>query len=384
MLRRHRPAAIGLIALLAATGCTAPTATDWVEPTITSSPTTPAGSGLTTNPAPSSTPASLSSTTTTSLPDLVSSTAADIPAEPAYCPGSDVLCEANSAAGSTYLQTNVVGGTFGFRFVRVGGRVVGSLHPEQVFYPASSIKVLAHLHAVRWAAAQPDPAEALTTPIPVYSDSCTGEGASWTEPLAAVLAAMMIDSDNQRANAVLDYFGMEAVNTTATEVVGTSDTVLAHRFGCGGPQNDPANQSTALDLSRIYERFALGDVLDAEAAGLFTSLMLGPVWPSFESAVIAEGEALGLESEMVEAFRAAIGLLYKAGWWGTNLSVGGLLRLPGAACEGDPPREYAFAVFVSGADTVADGFDVSDVVAVVLREEIRAALREVADPACPP
>jgi hypothetical protein len=124
------------------------------------------------------------------------------------------------------------------------------------------------------------------------------------------------------------------------------------------------------------------DVLDAEAAGIFTSLMLGPAWPSFESVVTVQGEALGLDWEAVEAFRVAIDLFYKAGWWGTNLSIGGLLRLPGAPCEGDAPREYAFAVFVAGADTVADRFEVSDVVAVVLREEIRAALLELADPSC--
>jgi len=385
MFRRFRPPAIWLIALLAATSCTAPTGTERIEPTGTSSPTTTAGEGQTTNPTASSTPTPLSATTTTSRPDLVSSTSADIPTEPAHCPNdSDVLCEGNSAAGSAYLQANVVGGTFGFRFVRIGGGVVASLNPEHSFYPASSIKVLAHLHAVRWAVAQPDPAEALTTPIPVYYDSCTGEGTFWTEPLAAVLAAMMIDSDNQRANAVLGYFGGAAINATATEVVGTSDTVLAHRFGCGGPANDPANQSTALDLSRIYERVARGDVLDAEATGIFTSLMLGPAWPSFESVVAAEGEALGLDWEAVEAFRAAIDLSYKAGWWGTNLSIGGLLRLPADPCEGDPPREYAFAVFVAGADTVAERFDVSDVVAVVLREEIGAALLELADPSCTP
>jgi hypothetical protein len=381
----RRLVAIGLIALLALAGCTASAGTDRTRPTGIGNATTAAGPGGTPGPAASSTLVPTDPTTTTSSPDPASSTAVDASAGPGHCPGgAEVLCEANTAAGSAYLRANVVGGTYGFRFVRVGGGVVASLNPDRVFYPASSVKVLAHLHAVRWAAAQPDPADALAVPIPVYEDPCAGGGAFRTEPRSAVLAAMMIDSDNQRADAVLDYFGTEAVNASAREVVGTSNTVLAHRFGCGGPGNDPANQSTAFDLSRVYEQVARGEVLDAEAARIFARLMLGLPWPSLELAVAAEGEALGLDSEAVEGFQEGIALLYKAGWWGTNLSIGGLLGLPAVPCAGASPREYAFAVFVDGAEAVADGFEVSDVVAVVLREEIRAALREWAAPSCPP
>jgi hypothetical protein len=296
----------------------------------------------------------------------------------------DAACETNTAAGAAYLQANVVGGSYGFRFVGPGGEVIASLNPEESFYPASSVKVLLHLHAVRWVSAQADRAAALATSIRVYEDTCAGAGAFWTEPLSVVLTAMMIESDNRRANAVLDHFGMAAVGQTIFEVAGATDTRLVHRFGCGGPANDPVNQSTALDLSRVYERAAREDVLDVEAFADFSGLMLGPLWPSLASAVEAEGESLGLGSEEVEAFQSATQLSYKAGWWETNLSVGGLLRLPPGPCQGDLPREYAFAVFVSGADSTAAGFDVSDVVAVVLREEIRTALREVAAPSCPP
>jgi hypothetical protein len=374
---RLRPAAIGLLALVAATGCAGSTGGEWGSSSTTGS-TTAAAVG----PADGST--ALLSTTTTARPDALSSTTADLP--PGFVGCLDVpdsRCVANSSAGSAFLQASVVGGTYGFRFVRVGGEVVASWNPEHPFYPASSIKVLQHLHAVRWAAAQPDPAQALHTPIPVYDDSCAGEGTFHREPLGAVLAAMMIESDNQRANAIQDYFGRAAINATAADVVGTADTVLAHRFGCGGPANDPANRSTAFDLSRIFERVAGEEALDAEGTRIFESLMLGSVWPSLESAVAVEGAALGLDPEAVEAFQAAIELHYKAGWWGTNLSIGGLLRFPPAPCERDAP-EYAFAVFVDGADAVADGFDVSDVVAVVLREEIRTALLALVDPSCPP
>ncbi len=379
---RLRLLAIGLAVLLTAAGCAGPAQTGWLDPATTSGTT---GTDETGAPVATTTLETPGSTTTMPSPDPVPSTGSSMPAEPAYCPaGSGPACEENSAAGAVYLAANVAGGTFGFRFVRVGGGVLASLNPEHSFYPASSIKVLAHLYAVRWVAVQPDPEEALATPIPVYDDPCAALGTYQVEPLAAVLAAMMIDSDNRRANAVIDRFGRDAINATAIDVAGVSDTVLAHRFGCGGPANDPANRSTALDLSRVYERMAEGDVLDAEAGRIFTSLMLGPVWPSLASAVAAEGEALGLDWEMVEAFRGAVGLSYKAGWWDTHLSIGGLVGLPAGGCRGDPPRQYAFAVFVDGADWVADGFDVSDLVAVVLREEIRTALAEAAASPCSP
>lgn len=327
---------------------------------------------------PGSTP-----TTPSSVP--VPPAGSSMAAEPGHCPaGSDPACEVNSAAGASYLEANVAGGTVGFRFIGVGEGVLASLNPDHPFYPASSIKVLAHLHAARWAAARPDPDEALAAPIPVYEDFCAGEGSHRNEPLAEVLAAMMIDSDNQRADAVLDFFGREAIVATATDVAGLSETVLAHRFGCGGPANDPANRSTALDLSRVYERVAEGRALDVEAGRIFRSLMLGPVWPSLEAAVAAEGEALGLAPETVAAFGSAVDLIYKSGWWETNLSTGGLLRLPSGLCEGDARHEYAFAVFVDGADRVAEGFDVSDLVAVVLRGEIRVALAEAAASPCGP
>lgn len=376
MLRLARLISVLSAVLLAGAGCSSGGVAGG------SSSTAPPGSVSTV--AASSTTGEAGATPTGAVP-VEPASPTTLPFGSARCPEtSGASCEADTVAGEAYLEARVAGGSFGFRFARPGGEVIASLNPEEAFYPASSIKVLLHLHALRWVSAQPDRRAALATPIPVYENSCTAEGAMRTEPLEAVLRQMMIESDNQRANAILDHFGREAINATAAEVAGLSDTALAHRFGCGGPANDPANRSTALDLSRVYERVALGDVLDAEGFAAFAGLMLGPMWPSLTSAVAAEGRSLGLAPETVTAFGSAVELVYKAGWWETNLSIGGLLRLPTGLCEGDARREYAFAVFVSGADAVAPGFDVSDVAAVVLREEIEAALAETAQSPCAP
>lgn len=377
--RAHR-CAFGLIALLIATGCTDSGGSGWGESPAPGTTPTTAEAGRTSLPATSGGEEPADPIATTTLPAPVSSAGEGTPPRPIFCPaGSGPACEANSAAGAAYLAARVTGGTYGFRVVRVGEGVLASLNPEHAFYPASSVKVLAHLHAVRWVAGQPDPAEALAIPVPVYEDQCAGEGSFWTEPLATVLAAMMIDSDNRRADAILDYFGREEINRTAVETLGLSDTVLAHPFGCGGPANEPPNRSTALDLSRIYEQVAGIGLLGDEATDIFTRLMLGPIWPSLADVVAAVGEDHGLGREQVEAWREKIELSYKAGWWGTHLSVGGLLTLPGGADGDGPPRQYAFAVFVDGADAVAAGFDVGEVVAVVLRAEVGAALLEAVE-----
>ena len=376
---------IGLVAVVVVAGCAGSGGIDGVGPTgAGGSTSTPAGAA-TTAPAPSSTrpetittsaPAPTSAVTTT--PGTPSPT---LPAGTVPCPaGADPSCADNTAVGSSYLQANVSGGTYGFRFVRVGDGLLASLNPEHGFYPASSLKVIHLLHAIRWVGGRPDPEAALATPIPVLEDPCAATGISWAEPLSAVLEAMMIRSDNLRANAIQDYFGREALNATATDFAGTTATLLAHRFGCGGPANDPANRSTALDLSRIYERIALGEALDPKGARLLASFMLGPVWPSLDAAVRAAGAALGMDAAAVGAFRDGIELRYKAGWWGTDLSLGGYLVLPAPACDEDPPRMYAFAVFVDGAASVTASFEVSDLVAVVLRDEIRASLQAVLDP----
>lgn len=373
---------IGLVAIVVVAGCAGP---GGVEPTgAGGSTSTPAGAA-TTAPAPSSTrPA----TTTTSAPASTStvittpgSPSPTLPAGTTSCPaGADPSCEDNTAVGSSYLQANVSGGTYGFRFVRVGDGLLASLNPEHAFYPASSLKVIHLLHAIRWAGGRLDLEAALATPIPVLEDPCAATGTSWVEPLSAVLEAMMVRSDNLRANAIQDYFGREALNATAIDFAGTTATLLAHRFGCGGPANNPANRSTALDLSRIYERISLGEALDPEGARLLASFMLGPLWPSLDAAVHAAGAALGMDAAAVGAFRDGIELRYKAGWWGADLSLGGYLVLPAPACAGSPSRVYAFAVFVDGAAAVTASFEVSDLVAVVLQDEIRASLQAVLDP----
>jgi len=298
--------------------------------------------------------------------------------------GSDESCTATCAARTARLgalfEEKVEGGSFGFVLLDVRGGALASWHAQETFYPASSIKVLYLLEVIRWVAAQADPAAALRTALPVRAEGCGG-GPSTPEPLDAVLRAMMRQSDNLRANAVGDYFGLEAINRTAAELGGVSpQSVVVHRFACGGPANDPANRMTAADLAEVYRRYGAGSLLGGAADALFASYLLGAETGVLDAVAAEEAAALG-RPDLAARFLSRVSLIYKTGWWGTNLSIGGYAGMPRRGCGTIYERGLAFAAFVSEADAVAVGFDMPQSVGELLREEIRASLITLSLPA---
>ena len=296
------------------------------------------------------------------------------------CPASSPACDARTARVQAFLDEKVTGGHFGFVLTGIGGSVLASLRADEGFYPASSIKVLYLLEAVRWVGSRDDPVAALRTLLPVNTDGCGG-GVLSLEPLDTVLLAMMKQSDNLRANAVGDFFGLEAINQTARYLGGVGPgSIVAHRFACGGPANDPPNRMTAADLAGVYARYGAGTLLDAPTADLFASYFLDAGTGILDAVVAEEAAALG-QPDLAAWFESRVDLIYKAGWWGTDLSVGGYAALPRRGCSAVYERRLAFAVFVSEADAVAPGFDITESVGEVLRQEIRAALASLSLPA---
>jgi len=277
------------------------------------------------------------------------------------------------------LNERVEGGSYGFVLLGTEGSVLASWRAGESFYPASSIKVLYLLEAVRWVGSQEDAAAALRSPLPVDGNGCGG-GGTRLEPLEEVLRAMMQQSDNLRANAVGDHFGLAAINRTAAALGGVSaESAVAHRFGCGGPANDPPNRMTAADLAGVYQRYGAGTLLDPAAADRFASFFLD-AGTGILDAVVAEESAAWGGADSAAWFRSRVDLIYKAGWWGTSLSVGGYVGLPRRVGASVAERGLAFALFVSEAEAVAPGFDLAGMVGELLREEIRAALATFGPP----
>jgi len=293
----------------------------------------------------------------------------------------------NSNAATTRVGQILRSGTdgeTGLYLKQNGGGSLASLQSSRVFEPASSIKILIGLHAMR----QVDAGLAsLNQSVVVYAPgagSCPSNVVTGTETMGNAILAMLENSDNQRTKAMIDTFGFSAINQTATNI-GLTGTHLNHYPGCGGP---PANQLTLVDASKIYEGIANGSLLTAASrsalyarmpaqAGDFTGIQ-----SAVNTIVDAEAPAFGLNATEVSQFKVRLATHYKAG--GYTLCTPGCLEYRSVAGSAEVPlcvngvaskRDYTWGIFIDGASGAAAANNTFNAAkAEPLREPIRAAL----------
>lgn len=239
-----------------------------------------------------------------------------------------ITCAAPSEEAHELFHDATTGGFHGFIVKEVGGRVLAALNADAAFYPASTLKLVHFAHALAWIANEGESGIAITTPV----DGCAGTGEGPVRPLTELIDLMMQQSDNAAANAIQSHFGLPALVETA-KTSGMADTRLVHGFGCGGPANDPANATTAVDLIRLLEGIVDGSVVPASARSEVTSTMTDVT------------SAAGLEG-------SGITVLAKEGWYGTTLTIAGFAFVPGG-----PP--LVFAAFTDEAEAVDPGFTIT-------------------------
>jgi hypothetical protein len=289
----------------------------------------------------------------------------------------------NSNAITTRVGQQLRAGTdgrVGLYLKQVGGPVLAALQEDFVFEPASTIKVVPHLYAMR--EVQNNNAE-LSDLLPRYTDaatSCPTTAQSGNEPLSTVLAAMMKNSDNARTRATIDTFGQNDINSMAQSTVGMSDSSINHVIGCGGPV---ANQLTLRDAGLLYEGVADGSLLDAAHRQQFFALMFGPSWSRLNQ-IVAEEAPNGMPAAEVQSFRSQVQTYLKGGSYGVGglayRSHAGWARLPFCVNGLIQPREYVYGVFIHGAsDHAAADATIGAVGGEVLREQIRAGLESWSD-----
>jgi hypothetical protein len=166
-----------------------------------------------------------------------------------------------------------VDGSWAFVVKEVGGGVLAARFGDAQFYPASTLKIL-HAAAVGRAGLEPGTAIATATGCEPPAD---GPDAT----VGALVTAMITESDNAAANAIQFHLGADALGAAATEA-GMADTHVHHAFGCGGPDNEPANHTTAADLVSLVEGVADGSLgsLPAATALVDVSVLTGapPGW----------------------------------------------------------------------------------------------------------
>lgn len=298
-----------------------------------------------------------------------------------------IMVNNSNAATSRVGQIlrNGTDGETGLYLKQIGGGVQAGLQENRVFEPASSIKILIGLHAMR----QVDAGASLSQNVIVYappaSGSCPTSTITGVEPMGNAILAMLENSDNNRTKAMIDTYGFAAINQTA-QAIGLTGTHLNHYPGCGGP---PANQLTLSDAGLIYEGIANGTLLSSTnrpslysrmpaQAGDFTGIV------SAANAIIdAEAPAFGLTATEISQFKSRLLTHYKAGGYtlcpsGTCLeyrSVAGSAEIPQCTRGLIGSRSYVWGIFIDGSSSAAaaDGtFNAAK--AEPLREPIRAAL----------
>ena len=289
-----------------------------------------------------------------------------------------------------YLQDSRKGGTYGLYLKQVDGPVLASLQSDLAFYPASTIKVLEHVHGMLRVDSGLDDLETTqVTKYPAAGDSCsnthTGQS-SVTETLRQALKNMMEDSDNQSTNALQEHFGSgnaaagrNAVNATVHNRLHLSHaTAINHKLGCGGPSNNPANSLTLTDLGKLYEAVANGLFRREGSRDDFYALMLNGLG-AVATVVDEVATSLNIGSRAAEDFKDQIRTAAKAGSFTTGSgekynSIGGWISLPVKQNSSVANREYVFGLFIDAADSIEAGFSIWDARAELLRDEIRAAL----------
>ncbi|MCA8973949.1 MAG: serine hydrolase [Planctomycetes bacterium] len=277
-------------------------------------------------------------------------------------------------------------GQVGCWLQRMNGGNLANLNGDARFEPASTMKTLHHVHAMRHVYLN---TVALTTPINVFTNysatnpSCPIDTGPISQPLQDVLRAMMENSDNARTQAIAAYFGQANINSTAAGL-GMTGTSLNHRLGCAAPAIANPNQITLRDLNTLHEAVVNGYL--GPYRPTFYELMLDSVNDLSVAAVInTEGAALSLPSATIQSFRNFTQMAHKGGNY--ILANGGptyyhraefgWISLPFIQNDVITPREYGFGAFVndSNNDTNAANAIYTDAIPELLRPTIRQALQ---------
>jgi hypothetical protein len=283
-------------------------------------------------------------------------------------------------------------GDTGVYLREIDGNTLASLQPDFQFEPASTIKVVHGLHAMRDVMAGNIN---LGTPVNYsinYSGSCPLGGApTTTQPLQETIRRMMVNSDNAATKGIADIYGFGPITNTAQVIAGATNTSVNHELGCGAAALANPNQFTLRDAGEIYEGIETLQTLSEPLRDTFYSLMQnqatpGPWWFTLDLQDTIDEEALALGvPQVADSFWAATRTAWKPGGYtlnfsGTNheyISVAGIVSLP--TCQRWPTiiyKDYVFGVFIHDGSNNADTFNrVQTTAKELFRDAIASALR---------
>ena len=254
----------------------------------------------------------------------------------------DALYISNTTAETrrVYAAASGIKGDWGFYVKRVGGSQVLGIGEDNVFEPASMIKVVHAVTAMRdiqntatstgtnitWYARPTDPAR-----YPAdfdYSDDknkCAYDNngklqvsQSYVDDLGPVIIKqMMQQSDNRATDALTRRYGFNGLKATIG-LAGMTSSAVNHRIGCGvkaSPQPRTNNALTLRDAGRIYEGVQNTTLLNATNRDqLYAYMSGGPIGAgALRTMIEQEAMSAGLSAAEIDDFVDRVATRSKGG-----------------------------------------------------------------------
>ncbi len=301
------------------------------------------------------------------------------------------LLTENSDAETIRLRKRLRGtshrGEVGFMVKRVGGPIERSINVDYAYDPASSIKTLVAVHALR---GMEHAAFNLNTPIDMYkapssplTDCPTDILLGTQETMGNAIWHMQVQSDNQRTRAFMDLFGMPALEQFGRDI-GMEKISISAYPGC----SSFANRWSLRDATRLYEGIMNGSIFVQPSSrdALFSRMPAdggsSGVLNALRNIAVEEGNALGRTPSQIANFNAMLRAHYKAGhhwnpvFWEDveNMSISGIARIP--SCNGSAMvyRDYVWGAFLYNSTYPEGQYAFQGSEAEPLRLSVRSAL----------
>lgn len=289
--------------------------------------------------------------------------------------------DAESLRLRNLVRSGMSGASYGWYVKRVGGGIATSLQADQPFEPASTMKAVHLLRAVREIAPAGGltlastgtwyvrPGDAARYPTdPGYDDDknrcayTTGGSAVTSVPYVdnyqTLMNQMMQYSDNRATDFFVRRYGFPSLNALMSSL-GMSNSVIRHRIGCGDTwlpsYHAVRNQLTSRDLGKLYESVVAGTSVNATGRSMFFGRMNGGVLGDgdLKAMIVSELTAAGLTGAQRSQFLARVTTRSKGGSYGLCPNSG--------PCDG-PTRQIRtvggviWLPFKSGATTTDTAF----------------------------
>lgn len=251
------------------------------------------------------------------------------------------------------LLRSTSNGNVGCYLKQVDGDVLADLQETDKFYPASTVKAFFHANAI-WTTAT---AQLNTRQIPVWQNHTSNNHAGETPTMTAlpnVVQPMMVVSSNQMANACIDFWGADSIESVCRGNFGVSTaTQIRNKLGLGGPYNLTSfNETTLTDLGSLYEN--VGKKFSATKFNFFRNNMINDTTSSnFDGTAKQERDALGMNNTQYNAWRASYSWMAKAGSIPYDQdpsingyeSIAGWMKLPYKGRAGITYKAFVFGIF---------------------------------------